>query len=184
MKYRAISAVFLLATVQAISYAVPAGQAAPVVAVTGDPTGLVGKTVTPLALPKDSNSNKTAYGNDYFDCGGSMLDGVGPQIGVTRLRKGAKITCQATMGKQIIALTRSSNQNKSHEFLDVMEINVPKGYEFATWGCTGAKMAVSKNDRYATHSTKLVQAWDVVNFKFVPVTNLKAVKCENPSYGL
>lgn len=180
MKCKAISAVFLLAAVHAISYAVPAVQVVPVAAVTGDPTGLVGKTVTPA----NSDSINKAFGNDYYLCGGAMVNGMGPNIGILTIRKGEKTSCQITVGKQTVALTRISNEAKSYEFLDVLEINVPKGYEFTASGCTGAKMAVSKNERDATHLTKHMQAWDVVNFKLVPITNLKAVKCENMGYGL
>lgn len=184
MKFKAISAVFLFAAIQTLSHAAPAVQATPTGAVTGDPTGLVGKTVTPPALPKNTDSNKTAYGNDYYACGGSMVGDAKSDISISILRKGIKDTCQTSSGKKIVALTLHLNGNKSMEFLDAMELTVPKSHELVTSDCKGASMAVSKIERDSARWTKHMQAWDIVNNKFVPVANLKAVNCENIGYGM
>lgn len=184
MKFKSISAALLFAAIQTLSHAAPAAQAAPTGAVTGDPTGLVGKTVMLPALPKNSDSNLRTYGNDYYACGGSMVGDAKSDISISVLRKGIKDTCGTSSGKKIVALTRHLNGNKSLEFLDAMEFTVPKTHDLVTSDCTGASMAVSKVERNSARWTSHLQAWDIVNFKFVPVANLKAVNCENIGYGL
>lgn len=190
MKLKTLSALLLLAAVQAISYAAPGAPGTPAApsAQVGveirDPTGLVGKTVTPPARPKDSDASLRTYGNDYYDCSGGMIGGAKSDISISILRKGVKTSCVPTPGKKPVALMRHSNSNKSYEFLDAMEVNVPKGFELLVGVCTGADLAVSKTERSAQYYTKHAQAWKVVDSKLVLVDNLKAVKCENEGYGL
>ena len=180
MKFKAISAFILLAMSQAVC------NAAPAVASTSeniDPTGLVGKTITPPALPAGSDTSRISYGNDYYNCGGSMLPGEGHRLGISSIRKGIKTTCKNGAGRKTLALTEGGGNGDAIKFWDVIEVTVPKGYLIADADCQGAKMVVTKYTETRMF-TRHLQAWEVVNKKFVPVTNLKAVKCENPSFGV
>ena len=146
----------------------------------GGSTGLIGKTVTPKALPKNSDTRLTDYGNDYFDCGGSVLDGLGDNMLLTVMRKGLKTKCGGS--KAVIAIMKSSNNNKTFEILDTVDVSVAKDYELSTSGCIGAQLAISKLEDVRMF-TKHTHAWTIAGNKFVPVMNLKPIKCENRGFG-
>lgn len=152
-------------------------------AVNSDPTGLVGKKITPPTLPKGSDTRQIAYGNDYFACGGGMVGFANSNMSITILRKGIKTKCQS--GKFPLAITRSSNNNTTQEFTDVVEVVVPKGYELSIANCSGsgAQLAVSKLENKAVLTNHL-KAWTIVDNKFAAITNTTNVKCENLSYGI
>lgn len=145
------------------------------------PTGLIGKKVTPKALPKNTDTRNMEYGNDYFACGGAPLEGGGPDMSIVTMRKGIRSQCNAN--KDVAAIVKSSNNNKTIEFFDTVDLSWPKGYLISMMGCTGAQLAITKDENVAVY-TKHLRAWNVVGNKFVPVTNLKSVKCVNESFGM
>lgn len=149
--------------------------------VNGDPTGLVGKKITPSTPPKGSDTRQRAYGNDYFDCGGAMVGAANSNISISILRKGMKTKCQ--VGKFPLAITRHSNNNTTHEFTDIIEVIVPKGYELSVANCRGAQLAISKLENKSV-LTNHIKAWSIVDNKFSAITNTTNVKCENLSYGI
>ena len=163
----------LLAAVQVSARAAPAVQTTPAAAVSGDPTGLVGKTVMIAKLPK--GSSEVTYGNDYYLCTSNKVGTELSEISIAFLRKGIKNKCPLKTGKMTVALKQDTVSDGSSELLDAMKINVPKGYEISQ-GCTGADLAISKYSRSARTINHL-QAWEVVNNKFAPVANLKAISC-------
>lgn len=147
----------------------------------GGPTGLIGKKVTPKALPKNSDTRNMEYGNDYFACGGASWEGAGPDIAIVIMRKGLRSKCNDY--KEVAAIVKSSNNNNTFEFLDTVDLTWVKGYLISTMGCTGASIAITKDENVPVY-TKHIRAWNVVGNKFVPVTNLKSVKCVNESFGM
>ncbi len=151
-------------------------------AANSDLTGLVGKAITPKALPKGANSNLTDYGNDYFSCGGAVIGDRTANLGLTILRKGIKTKCDNVGDSKLtLALERSSSDNKTIEFLDTVKIDVPKGYDLMLSACQGADVAISKmngKEFYTEHKA----AWRVVGTKLVPVADLKTVKCADPAF--
>lgn len=149
--------------------------------VNSDPTGLVGKKITPPTLPKGSDTRQIAYGNDYFDCGGAIFGAASSNMSISILRKGMKTKCAA--GKFPLAITKGSNNNATHEFTDVIEVIVPKGYELSVANCRGAELAISKTENKSV-LTNHIKAWSIVDNKFSAITNTTNVKCENLSYGI
>lgn len=57
MNFKTIFAELVLVAMQATTHAAPAAQATPIGTLTGDPTRLVGTTVTLPALPENSDRN-------------------------------------------------------------------------------------------------------------------------------
>ena len=149
--------------------------------VNGDPTGLVGKKITPPILPKGTDTRQIAYGNDYFDCGGAMVGAANLNTSISILRKGVTTKCEA--GKIPLAITRHSNNNATYEFTDILEVIVPKGYELSISNCRGAQLAISKLENKSV-LTNHIKAWSIVDNKFFAITNTTNVKCENQSYGI
>lgn len=143
-----------------------------------DPTGLIGKVITPPTLPKNSDIQMMYYGNNYYSCGGAVYEG---NIHIEHMRKGIKTKCIGNT--MILALTRSSNNNKTYEFLDAIEVLIPKGYELKYGNCKGGAIALSKFED-VKDLTKHLKAWKIENNSFMPITNLKTVSCENEGYGL
>ena len=154
------------------------GQQQGAISEKNDPTGLIGKVITPNKLPKNPDVTMSSYGNNYYFCGGSVFEG---NTQITKLRKGIKTTCLGNT--TTVALTKSSNNNLTDEFLDVMEVLIPKGYELKHGSCKGAAIALSKYEDVKV-LTKHLKAWKLENNKFVPVANLKSVSCENEGYGI
>ena len=142
---------------------------------------LINKIITPPAIPKNSDTSMITYGQDYYDCGGAMHDNGKSDLSITFLRKGRKTSCRTK--NLVMALTRSSNNNKTHEFLDVIDIKIPKGYELSSSNCTNAVVAISKFEDVEFFK-KHINAWIVQDNKFVSLANLKNVSCENMGYGV
>ena len=146
-----------------------------------DPTGLVGKTITPKALPKGTDVMLKTFGNDYYSCGGERVDGFGEGGGYSILRKGVRSSC--TNGKIVVALTRITNNGATTEFLDTITVEWPKGYALATSACKGADVVLTKAEDKQVR-TKHLSAWKVESGHFVALPNLTGIKCENESYGV
>lgn len=141
---------------------------------------LIGKTITPPRRPGVMGRD---FGSGFFECGGSMLlDPAHEGLGLTILRIGAKTQCEDN-GKVFIVLKQTSNNGATVEILDAMEVVVPKKHIFSTDDCSGAIMAIVKNEATPFH-TKARAAWRVVGKKFVATTSLSAVKCINPDPDL
>jgi hypothetical protein len=143
-----------------------------------DSTGLVGQTITPKPLPPMTDIRKLEYANGYFDCGGSMLAN---GLSITTLRKGAKTSCEK--GTLVYALTKSSNNNKTHEFLDTVDVTMRKGEGVLYSDCEGADVVLTKAVDVEVY-TKHIKAWKIAGNKFVPMTDLKNIRCKNGGWGV
>ncbi len=139
---------------------------------------LVGKVFTPQPVPASGDATHSEFGDGYFECGGSVReDG---QTHFTLLRKGFKAKCYK--GNGTIALTRPSNGNKQHEVLDALDVKY-RAKEVIHYDCTGAAVVISK-EKDVEILTEHLAAWKIVNNKFVPITDLKPIRCSNQSYGV
>ena len=143
-----------------------------------DSTGLVGQSITLKPLPPMTSTEKIEYANGYFDCGGGLLL---KGLAITVLRKGAKASC--AKGDLVYALTKSSNSNKTWQFLDTIDVPKRKGEDVLYSDCTGADVVLTKSIDVQVF-TQHIKAWKIADNKFVPVTNLKGVRCQNPGWGV
>jgi len=139
----------------------------------------IGKTIKPSEVPKNTDISKASYGNDYYYCGGASIKDQAT-LSITFLRKGVKTDCLSQ--KQTVSITEPSSDNKSHTFFDSMDIAVPKGYALMNDDCTGGQVVITKMDNKEFH-TGTLRAWNIVDKKFVPVADLKSIKCMNQSFG-
>lgn len=142
-----------------------------------DSTGLVGQTITPKPLPPMTDISKTEYANGYFDCGGGL---VANGLSVTAPRKGMKASCQT--GNVVYALTRISNNGKTMEFLDTIDVTLRKGMAVFYNDCKGADVTLTKVEDVEFFA-KHVKAWKIADNKFVPMANTAGVKCANAGCG-
>ncbi len=142
-----------------------------------DTTGMVGKSYIPHPVPASGNAELAEFGNDYFECGGTVRED-GTHFAV--LRKGVKAKCYS--GKGIVALTRPRTGTEEHEVLDTIDIEYRKK-ETVGFGCAGADVAISKAKDVEIY-TEHVAAWKLIDNKFVPVKDLRTVRCTNQAYGL
>lgn len=147
-----------------------------------DLTGLVGKTLTPKTMPKNSDNFMMEYGNGYFDCGGSAWTSADLENkSLIFMRKGLKTKCGGP--NYIAAIVRYSNNGKKIEFFNTMDFLLPRGYLVVKTGCIGAAFAIAKDEDVAIY-TKFSNAWIITGNQFIPVKNLNSVKCENVGYGV
>lgn len=142
---------------------------------TSDITGLVGKTVTPPPLAKGANGYQTSFTNDYFDCGSEPNSWRNGNTELILLRKGMRSKC--TGPHLVAAIVITSNDRKSFQFLETVEINIPKDYQLVMGECNGASLAITKFSRTSIYSNRHLKAWQIVGNHFSTVLNTATVRC-------
>ena len=116
----------------------------------------------------------------YFHCGSSSVDS-NKGLGLYTVHKGRTTKCNSA--SEILLLAVSLENGKTLKILDVVDVNVSKGYSLVISDCKGANAAVVKVDDEMVW-TKISTAWKVKDEKLQPVQNLKSVSCENSGWGV
>lgn len=138
---------------------------------------LIGQKVTPKRTPT-MDAYQIHYGNNIYNCGGATIMRPGMEnMGIARLRIGAKTKCNFE-GSITIAVERSSNNGETSEFFDTLTVNVPKKHVLQIAECEGADAAIMQIVSAPT-LTKRLAAWKVIDNKFVPVAPSSKVTCMN-----
>lgn len=86
-------------------------------------------------------------------------------------------------GNLVYALTKASNNNKTVAFLDTVDITKGKGEDVLLSDCEGASMVLTKGVDVEVY-TKHIKAWKIADNKFVPMTDLKGIRCKNGGWGI
>jgi hypothetical protein len=128
---------------------------------------LIGKTITPVKKYNKDINSEVDYYNDYVAFSTNTKIGLPKNTSLFRLIKDG-----ASKSIDVYALTKNGKTSK--EFLDLVEIENPKGFVTVSESCKGALFAQFPIGMVFTKPTK---AWKVENGKITQMSNLKGVAC-------
>ena len=80
------------------------------------------------------------------------------------------------------AITKVSNNGKTVEFLDTIDVTKRKGEDVLYNDCEGADVTLTKSEDVEVF-TKHLKAWKIVGNKFVQMPTTKGVRCRNGGWG-
>lgn len=140
-------------------------------------TGLLGKTLSPKKKFSKNWNGELPYFNNYASFPGNGVVGIPDKTNIIML-----VPEKANKKKAIFAYVKENDS--SSYFVDVLEVDVPKGYTAQYWGCTVGHIGLFKNaTSESSPYSSPIKAWSVVDERFRSILNFSKMQCEDVSIG-
>ncbi|MEI8169867.1 MAG: hypothetical protein WCG50_09335 [Rhodoferax sp.] len=139
-------------------------------------TGLLGKTVTAKNKYSKTLGTKIDHYNSYATTGVYTKFVFPEKTNVVYL-----FPEKRNKSKGIFAFVKE--EKKTAYFIDIIEINIPKGYLLGTDNCNIGVIGLFKDIYQVGGHKKPEKAWTIVNGRFIPMTNFSKMECEDNSSG-